>query len=163
MRAALYVSPRIIGRGGVCPAEMAVGESGGIELRRLAGFTVVEPQAVDKLGHFFLPTQRSLVQLWIPVGTAASRRGVRDNPERIHVGRAVRVLAGIGERATTASVSLSPNICGSRAYGLTAAARFQVSCAGIISAAALASSSGPTSRICVASDQTCPNGSTTTA
>lgn len=44
---------------------------------------------------------RSLVvEPWIPVGAAALRRGVKEHPERVHVGRVVGILTGIGDLAS---------------------------------------------------------------
>src|SRR5215207_3133823 len=48
-----FVTARIIGRGGMRRPDMAVGEGAGVELRRIAGLVMVEPQAGNKFGHHF--------------------------------------------------------------------------------------------------------------
>src|SRR5437762_9630410 len=37
-----------------------------------------------------------VAQAWVPILAAALRRGVEDRPQRIEIGRAARILTGIG-------------------------------------------------------------------
>src|SRR4051812_2773717 len=48
-----FVTAWIIGRGGMRRPDMAAGEGAGVEVRRLAGLVMVEPQAGHKFGHHF--------------------------------------------------------------------------------------------------------------
>lgn len=53
-----FLPVRIIGRGCLRAADMAVGKGGRIELRRLARFAVVEPQSGYHLRHLCLLAER---------------------------------------------------------------------------------------------------------